>query len=1326
MEKIGFLDMFPCCEGVDKSYGNLHEAFVQDATVSRERMEMTIRARFGAMPAPAELSALEWAIAAEFGLRAVHVEASWPQEEARAAAGKKPGAPAEGKALMGKAIKGKPMPMRDASPEQKTVVVSGRVFAAESRAVQRLGASVLQFDMTDGTGSVRVSKFIPKEEDQSIVDRVQPGMYLTVSGAMKFNSYSKEVELEPRHIMAVAAPEVRRDNAPQKRVELHLHTQMSSMDGLTDPAAAVKRAAYWGMPAVAITDHGVAQAFPAASKAAKGIKVIYGMEGYYVNDIDDPAAVHGPGDGPVDGDFVALDIETTGLNSGSDRIIEIGAVRFHNGTPGEQFLTYVNPGMSIPESIQRLTGISDRDVFDAPAEAEAVSAFLDFAGDAPICAHNADFDLGFIAAAAERLGRAFDPLGIDTLALARALLPDLKKFKLDIVSDRLGLPGFNHHRAADDALVCGRILAKFVPMLREAGAERLGQVNDVCRALDKRSGRRARTRHISLLVRDRKGLKNLYTLISKSHLEHFDKVPIIPKSLLLEHREGLLIGSACEAGEFFQAVYRGASRAALRRIGELYDYFEVMPIANNAFMLDKGQVRDEEQLRELNRRIVAFADEAGKPVCATGDVHFLEPEDEVFRHILLTAKGIQDGDREMPLYFRTTEEMLEEFAYLGEEKAFEVVVTNTNAIADRIEGQVDLLPPLRLYPPVIENSADQLKELVYGKLRQLYGEHPEKIITDRVEMEMNTILGRHFDVIYMSAQKLVADSLAHGYLVGSRGSVGSSLVAYLAGITEVNSLPAHYLCPQCYHTDFEAGKGYGCGADMPDKMCPVCGTEMRKEGFDIPFATFLGIKGDKVPDIDLNFSGEYQANAHAYTKTLFGADHVFKAGTVGTIAEKTAYGYVKKYAEEKGYTFNQAEMNRLAQGLVGVKRTTGQHPGGLVIIPQDMDVTDFCPVQHPADDADAGVITTHLEYHFMEDYLLKLDELGHDNPTMINMLERLTGTDAKAIRLDDAETMSLFSSPKALGLPDDDPIIGQTGSIGIPEFGTGFTRQMLVDTQPDKFDMLVRLSGYSHGTGVWLGNAQDLIRSGVSVSDTIGCRDDIMIYLMQQGIDANTAFKAMENVRKKNKQLTDEQVQAMKDHGVPQWYIDSCHKIEYLFPKAHAVAYVLMAFRIAWYKVHWPLAFYSALFYRRSQKDGFDAEMMMGGANKVRAKIREINSNPNATAKEQDLVTTLEMVYEFYMRGYDFAPIDLYKSSAFTFDPVGEKQLRVPFVAVSGLGETAALDLARAREGGRQFVSVEELAAACPKVSSAHIEVLKKLGAFGDMPEESQMTLFGF
>ena len=1315
--------MFPCCRSLSERAAGLSSAFVTSVLIRQDAWTMMIHASFAAMPSPAEISLAEKVLAEEYGLDSVVLQADWPKESTT------PARPGHGnrKVILGSAIKGKATPVADIRADQKTVIVTGRVFACDTRTVKNGQATVLQFDMYDGSGSVRVSRFIPKEEDRSIADKIAKGMYLTVSGTMKLNAFSHEPELEPRHIQIADAPEGRKDLASKKRVELHLHTQMSAMDALCDPGTVIKRAASWGMPAIAITDHGVAQAFPAAAKAAKGIKVIYGLEGYYINDTDETYAVRNGCDYPIDGEFAAFDIETTGLHDERDRITEIGAVIFRNGLPGEVFQTFVDPGMPIPDEIKKLTGITDEMTAGAPSESEAVAAFLEFVGERPLCAHNADFDIGFITAAAERMGRDFLPMYIDTLPLSRSLLPDLRRFRLDTVSDRLGLPAFNHHRASDDAAACGRILARFTEMMREEGLSRTNQINDHCRQKILSGGRMPRTRHISLLVKNRTGLKNLYELISRSHLEHFRKVPVIPRSLLMQHREGLLVGSACEAGELFQAVSRHQGRAALRRIGAFYDYFEIMPAANNAFMIENGQAGSIEELHDFNRRILALGDELGKPVCATGDVHFIDPEDEIYRHILLGAKGFSDADQDMPLYFRTTDDMLEEFSYLGQERAWEVVVENTNAVADMVEGQVELLPEHHLYPPKIENSDGQLKDLVYGKLRALYGPEPDTRITERVEHEMDTILGRHFDVIYMSAQKLVADSIEHGYLVGSRGSVGSSLVAYLSGITEVNSLPAHYLCPKCYYTDFDSGVGYGCGADMPDRLCPRCGKELRKEGFDIPFATFLGIKGDKVPDIDLNFSGEYQANAHAYTKTLFGDKHVFKAGTVGTIAEKTAYGYVKKYAEERGSSYSQAEMNRLALGLVGVKRTTGQHPGGLVIVPQDMDVTDFCPVQHPADDAGSEIITTHLEYHFMEDYLLKLDELGHDNPTMINMLERLTGTNATEIRLDDPETMSLFKSPAALGLPNDDPIIGKTGSIGIPEFGTSFTRQMLVDTQPDKFDMLVRLSGYSHGTGVWVGNAQDLILNKIcGVSETIGCRDDIMIYLMNMGIDANTAFKSMENVRKKNKQLTEEQVQAMKEHHVPQWYIDSCHKIEYLFPKAHAVAYVLMAFRIAWYKVHYPLAYYAAQFYRRSRKDSFDAEIMTGGITKVRQKIREIQNSANATAKELELYATLESVYEFYMRGFDFAPIDLYHSDAMKFIPEGEKHLRVPFVAVSGLGDTAAMDLYSAVSDGREFVSVEELAAACPKVSTAHIDVLKRLGAFGSMPETSQMTLFDF
>ena len=864
------------------------------------------------------------------------------------------------------------------------------------------------------------------------------------------------------------------------------------------------------------------------------------------------------------------------------------------------------------------------------------------------------------------------------------------------------------------------MMEKFIPMLRNHGAEKLSDINEIMGKLSGSGSRRVR--HICLLVRNKVGLKNLYKLISASYLKHYSRNPIIPKSLLMQHREGILIGSACEAGEVFDAVLRGANAQEIKHLASFYDYFEVMPLANNRFLVENGTVRDDEGLRDLNRRVVRLAHELEKPVVATGDVHFIDPKDEIYRRILLAAKKFGDADRPNPLYFRTTDEMLEEFSYLGKRECYEAVIANPNKIAGMCED-IQLLPD-GLFPPKIENSDGQLKDLVYGRMHELYGENPPEIVTERVETELHDILSRHYDVIYMSAQKLVADSNAHGYLVGSRGSVGSSIVAYMSGITEVNSLPPHYVCPKCHYTDFESGKDYGCGADMPDANCPKCGTKMRKEGFDIPFETFLGFGGDKVPDIDLNFSGEYQAKAHKYTEELFGSDHVFRAGTIGTLAEKTAYGYVLKYLEERGIKVSKAEEARLANGLVGVKRTTGQHPGGLVVIPQDMEVEDFCPVQHPADDPGSGIITTHFEYHSMEDNLLKLDELGHDDPTMLKMLQDMTGVDVRSIPLDDPETRRIFKTPEPLGLSDDDPIIGQTGTIGIPEFGTGFTRQMLVDTKPEQFDILVRLSGFSHGTDVWLGNAKDLILSGTAtVKDTIGCRDDIMLYLISRGMEPKRSFKIMESVRK-GRGLPDGAEEEMRDHGVPDWYIGSCKKIKYLFPKAHAVAYVMMAFRIAYFKVHYPLQYYSAYFYRRSQKDAFDAAIMIQGVDFVRRKINEIQNKADAMAKEGDLLTTLEAVYEFYMRGFDFAPIDLYESDESKFLVVGDKQLRPPFVSLSGLGEAAARDLSAAREGGREFISIEELSMACPKLSQAHIEQLKNVGALSSLPDESQMSLF--
>ncbi len=1327
-----FLTIFPGCADLRSMAGGLDKAFVTDVQIDLQERSMTVSARFAAMPSMVDITTLTERLKQDYALEGVGIEPDYPRTVKASTAAMAPG-PAgssvpHGDVLFGRAIKQKSVPMSTLNLESGRVTVEGDVVAVSSRTTKN-GGAVLGFDLTDRTNSVRVSRFLRSEDDHSIIDAVAPGDHLIVQGEIVWSKYDDDMILEPRNIMK-GKKFVRPDNAPEKRVELHMHTRFSALDALTDPAAIVKRAAYWGMPAIAVTDHGVAQAFPDMWKAGKkhGVKIIYGMEAYYYNDMDGNSAVMGKSKLPLDTEFVAFDIETTGLNAKDDRMTEIGAVIFSGGEIKETFNTFVNPHMPIPANIVELTGIKDSDVADAPEEKEAMEAFLRFAGDRPLIAHNAHFDVGFMTAACLRQGIRFSPVFLDTLALSQALLPELKRFKLDIVSNHLQLPQFNHHRASDDAMVVARIMDKFLPMLRQQGAKTVDDIETVYHTLRRTDV--AKTYHMVLLVKNRKGLKNLYEMISQSYLKYYHRTPNIPKSLLQQHREGILVGSACGMGELYGAVMRGEPEKELKKIAALYDYLEIQPICNNGFLVDNGRVKDVTVLQDYNRTILELGRKLNKPVIAASDVHFLDPEDEQYRKILQAAKKFSDADRDCPIFFRNTEEMLAEFQYLGEETAKEVVITNTRAIADQVE-EIELLPK-ELFPPRIENSAQQLRDLVYGKMHRIYGENPPEIVQSRVDTELNTILDHNYDVIYMSAQKLVQNSLEHGYLVGSRGSVGSSIVAYMSGITEVNSLPPHYVCPKCCHSEFITDGSYGCGADMPEKDCPACGTRMNREGFDIPFETFLGFPGnEKTPDIDLNFSGEYQAKAHKYTEVLFGSDHVFRAGTIGTLAEKTAYGYVKKYLEERGIQATKAEENRLALGLVGIKRTTGQHPGGLVVIPQDMDVTDFCPVQHPADDPNSDIITTHFEYHCMEANLLKLDELGHDDPTMIRMMEDMTGVDAKQISLSDPETMSIFTSPAALGLPDDDPIIGKTGSIGVPEFGTPFTRQMLVDTQPHAFDTLVRLSGFSHGTDVWAGNIHDLIVNGVAdVNETIGCRDDIMIYLIQKGMAPALAFKTMEAVRKgkvkKSGEFPGDAEEQMKAMGVPDWWIESARKIAYLFPKAHAVAYVMMAFRIAWFKVHKPIAFYSAYFYRRSQKGGFDAGMMCTGTDAVRRKINDMHRRSDLTANEEDLLVTLEAVYEFNMRGFSFAPIDLYQSDAFKFLPVGEKQLRPPFVSVAGLGETAAEDLARVGREGRQFISIEELSAACPKVSQTHLETLKAMGALGDMPDSSQISLFEF
>ena len=1243
----------------------------------------------------------------------------------------------QSEAFYGKPFRGNAVPMKDLTMDMGTVIVEGRVFNVEHKELKKRNAYVVKFDMTDNTNSVRISRFMEANEAKPILENVAVGAVLRVQGRLIEDRFENEMVLKPYAMQPGSMPKRQDKAVGGKRVELHLHTTMSNMDALTPTDAAIKQAAAWGHRAIAITDHGCCQSFTDALHCVEGkkppkvagtdetIKILYGCEGYYVNDVDDRIVVHGDQDMDFHQEFVAFDLETTGLSSRDDRIIEIGAVILKDGQEIDRFQTFVDPERQLERKIVELTGITDEMLQGAPKIQEILPKFLEFVGDRVLVAHNSDFDTGFIRAECQRQGLPYRYTAADTLILSQNLLQHLSKFKLDIVSNALNLPDFNHHRAGDDAMTCGLIMTKLMAMLEEEhDIHTLQTINPAMVKL--RSGGRItdrQARHIILFAKNQVGLRNLYHLISNSNLKHFRRVPRIPKSELLEMREGLIIGSACEAGELFQAILDRKSHDELKRIASFYDFLEVQPLANNRFMLDneKYEAKTDEDLQAYNRKIVQLGEELGKMVVATGDVHFLNPEDEVFRHILLATKGFTDADKPMPLYFRTTDDMLAEFSYLGEEKAYEIVVENPNKIADMCETMRPV--PHNLFAPKIENSVEDLKSLVYGKFRRLYGDNPPEVFAKRVETELHDIISCHYDVIYMSAQKLVQNSLENGYLVGSRGSVGSSIVAYMSGITEVNSFQPHYRCPnpECKYTELKVPEGFNCGADLPDAVCPKCGAKMEKDGFNIPFETFLGFGGDKVPDIDLNFSGEYQSKAHAYCISMFGSSHVFRAGTIGTVAEKTAFGYVKKYLSERGKTASRAEEARLATGCVGVRRTTGQHPGGLVVIPQENEIWDFCPVQHPADDPNSDQITTHFEYHSMEENLLKLDMLGHDDPTMIRMMEDMTGVDAKTIPLDDKDTMSIFTSSKVLGY-EDDPILGPTGAVAIPEFNTRFTRGMLMDTMPTRFDTLVRLSGFSHGTDVWLGNAKDLITSKTATVDsTIGCRDDIMIYLISCGMPEKRSFKIMEAVRK-GRGLPDGAEEEMVAAGVPDWYIGSCKKIKYLFPKAHAVAYVMMAFRIAWFKVHHPLPFYAAYFYRRSQKGGFDAVMMTGGKEAVMANIQAIDSNEEATAKDEDLLTTLEVVYEFYLRGFSFAPISIYDSHAIKF-LIKDGKILPPFVAISGLGESAAWDLMEGRKG-KTFLSIEEVAAACPKVSKTHMQMLKDAGAFGDLPDTSQVSFF--
>ena len=1328
-KNIPFFDMFSALQISGELRMKLFGAELTGAVIEQEKMSVTLFLVTQTQLSAEEVESLQRMIRADYGFERVVIEVSCTKPEApkqEESTEKKPSdsdVKKDGptKVLLGKPIKTRPGPMKLLDLKMGTATVAGKVFSAECQETRRPGMWRLTFEMTDYTNSVAVHKNLTAREAEQYGTAIKPGMWLCVQGKMEPTWDGKDIQLNPLHINVIEH-EPRQDTAPVKRVELHMHTRMSNMDALTDTKEAIKTATRWGHPAIAITDHGVASAFPDAWHAAGNkIKILYGVEGYFVNNLDDRVAVHGRQDCSLDDEFVCFDIETTGLKVDREAITEIGAVVVKNGEITERFQTFVNPNRRLTPEIIGLTGITDEMLKGAPQLKQALSEFLQFVNGRPLAAHNAEFDIGFIRAGYKKVGLEFKPTYVDSLILAQNLLPGLGKYKLDIVAEHLDLPAFNHHRASDDAATVGYMLIPFWKMLHERGIHTLQEINkemEKLRPLGSKSNRFPK--HIILLARNKVGLKNLYQMISASNLKHFKRVPIIPKTVLNEHREGIIVGAACEAGEVFQAVKDHKDWDEIKRIADYYDYLEIQPLCNNQFMIRNGDVQSEEDLKEFNRTIIRLGEELNKPVCATGDVHFLEPEDEVYRHIILASKKFADANEPLPIYFKTTDEMLEEFSYLGEEKAYEVVVTNTRMVADQVET-FELLPK-ELFPPRLENSEEELNQLTWQKVYDLYGENPPEFMVDRLNVELKGILGK-YDVVYMSAQKLVQRSLENGYLVGSRGSVGSSLVAYMSGITEVNSLPPHYRCPNCKHNEFIRDGSYGCGADMPDKVCPQCGTKYIKDGFDIPFETFLGYGGGKVPDIDLNFSGEYQARAHRHAIEMFGETQVFRAGTIGTLADKTAFGFVLKYLEENGMEVCGAEKKRLASGCVGVRRTTGQHPGGLVVVPDDKDMEDFCPVQHPADDDGSDTITTHFEYHSMEANILKLDMLGHDDPTMVRMMQDLTGVDPQSIPLDDPDTMSIFISSKVLGYENDE-ILGPTGAVAIPEFNTRFTRQMLMDTQPKDFNTLVRLSGFSHGTDVWLGNAKDLIlEQGIPVTSTVGCRDDIMLYLMSMGVDPKMSFKIMESVRKgkvKKAGFEPGWREAMEEHNVPEWYIESLAKIGYLFPKAHAVAYVMMAFRIAWYKVHRPLAFYATYFSVRAK--AFDAEFCCAGIDAVKRKIREIENNKDATAVEQQMLTTLEVCYEFYLRGFHFDTISIYDSEATKFK-VTEKGLLPPFVSVRGLGETAALDTVEKRKG-KSFISIEEFSMCCNKLSKTHIEQLKALGAFAGMVETSQMTLF--
>ena len=1218
--------------------------------------------------------------------------------------------------------------IRDIAGEMGEVTIRGQIINTDSRLLKS-GKTIVIFDVTDFTDTITVKLFAREEMLEDINKAVVKKNFIKLRGMTTIDKFDGELTIGS--VVGIKKCEdftgKRNDNSLVKRIELHCHTKMSDMDGVSNVADIIKRAKKWGMPALAVTDHGCVQAFTEASHSLDKndpFKVIYGVEGYLVDDTKQ--LVENSRNQSFDDPYVVFDIETTGFSPLSDRIIEIGAVKVVNGTITDKFSTFVNPDIPIPFRIEQLTSINDSMVLPAPKIDKVLPDFLKFCEGCALVAHNASFDVSFIAHNAEELGLPFDPTVLDTVTLARILLPQLNRYKLDTVAKALNVSLENHHRAVDDAGATAEIFVAFLKMLKERDISTLDELNKLSE-LDEEGIKKLPTYHIIILAKNDVGRVNLYRLVSWAHINYFHRVPRIPKSVLAKYREGLIIGSACEAGELFQAVVRGVPDSELGRIVNFYDYLEIQPIGNNAFMIrnEDSSVQNEEDLRDLNRRIVRLGEQFQKPVCATCDVHFLDPEDEVYRRIIMAGKGFKDCDEQAPLYLRTTEEMLEEFAYLGPDKAQEVVVTNTRFIAD----QCELISPVRpdKCPPVIENSDETLRNICYNRAHELYGEELPEIVVERLERELNSIISNGFAVMYIIAQKLVWKSNEDGYLVGSRGSVGSSMVATMSGITEVNPLSPHYYCSKCHYSDFDSEevKKYSgmSGCDMPDKECPVCGSMLKKDGHDIPFETFLGFKGDKEPDIDLNFSGEYQSHAHDYTEVIFGKGQTFRAGTIGTLADKTAYGYVKNYYEERGDRKRNCEINRIVQGCVGVRRTTGQHPGGIVVLPVGEEIYSFTPVQRPANDMTTTTVTTHFDYHSIDHNLLKLDILGHDDPTMIRMLQDLTGLDpVKDIPLDCKEVMSLFQSTEALGITPDDIGGCPLGALGVPEFGTDFAMQMLLDAKPKYFSDLVRIAGLAHGTDVWLGNAKDLILSGqATIQTAICCRDDIMVYLIQKGMEEGLSFTIMESVRK-GKGLKPEWIEAMLAHDVPQWYIDSCLKIKYMFPKAHAAAYVMMAWRIAYCKVFYPLAYYAAFFSIRAS--AFSYEIMCQGRDKLEYFLADYKKRADTLSKkEQDTLRDMRIVQEMYARGFTFTPIDIYKAKAKDFQIIDGK-LMPSLSSIDGMGDKAAEGVVDAVKDG-VFLSREDFCNRT-KVSKTICDLMGDLGLLGDLPQSNQLSLFDF